>query len=130
MNINIIFILYYFYSQDYVVAESYLYNDIIQERFHDTYNNLTLKSVMLLKWANTYCDKGTYLMKSDDDIFVNIPSLLKILKKRIVSTGTLIGSLISDVRPIVDPKNKWYRVYKEFTKYIEIENRKIDIILT
>ncbi|OXU20463.1 hypothetical protein TSAR_012319 [Trichomalopsis sarcophagae] len=92
----------------YVIDESHLYNDIIQESFHDTYNNLTLKSVMLLKWATTNCDKLTYLMKTDDDMFVNVPALVKALKGRPKSTGTLIGSLICNARPITDPKNKWY----------------------
>ena len=62
---------------------------------------------MLLKWATTNCDKVTYLMKTDDDMFVNIPALLKALKARVKSTGTLIGSLICNARPITDPKNKW-----------------------
>lgn len=39
--------------------ESKIYDDIIQERFLDTYNNLTLKSSMLLKWTINNClDKG------------------------------------------------------------------------
>lgn len=29
--------------------------DIIQENFIDSYNNLTLKSVFMLKWANRNC---------------------------------------------------------------------------
>ncbi|XP_014219981.1 beta-1,3-galactosyltransferase 1 isoform X2 [Copidosoma floridanum] len=93
---------------DYVVDESHLYNDVIQEHFHDSYNNLTLKSLMMLKWATTYCDKITYLMKSDDDMFINVPALIKALKARAKSTGTLIGSLICNAKPVTDIKNKWY----------------------
>ncbi|XP_058797909.1 beta-1,3-galactosyltransferase 1-like isoform X2 [Phymastichus coffea] len=92
----------------YVIDENHLYNDIIQENFHDTYNNLTLKSAMLLKWVTTNCDKLTYLMKTDDDMFVNVPALMKALKSRPKKTETLIGSLICNARPITDPKNKWY----------------------
>jgi beta-1,3-galactosyltransferase 1 len=84
-----------------------LYNDIIQESFYDTYNNLTLKSLMLLKWVISNCNKVTYIMKTDDDMFVNIPILVKALKGRSKSTETLIGSLICKARPITDPKNKW-----------------------
>lgn len=93
--------------QGYVTEESHLYNDVIQESFYDTYNNLTLKSIMLLKWATTNCGKLTYLMKTDDDMFVNVPTLMKALKGRAKSTGTLIGSLICNAKPITDPRNKW-----------------------
>ncbi|XP_011497062.1 PREDICTED: beta-1,3-galactosyltransferase 1-like isoform X2 [Ceratosolen solmsi marchali] len=92
----------------YAADENNLYNDIIQERFYDTYNNLTLKSVMLLKWVISNCDKVRYIMKTDDDMFVNIPTLIKTLRERPKSTGTLIGSLICNAKPITDPKNKWY----------------------
>lgn len=83
-------------------------NDIIVEKFYDTYNNLTLKSVMLLKWVINNCVNLTYLMKVDDDMFVNIPALLKSLKQRPKSENTLMGSLICNARPIKDSKNKWY----------------------
>lgn len=37
-----------------------MYDDLIQESFLDSYNNLTLKSVMMLKWINANCvGKGT-----------------------------------------------------------------------
>ncbi|XP_033208263.1 beta-1,3-galactosyltransferase 1-like isoform X2 [Belonocnema kinseyi] len=91
-----------------VAEESEKFNDIIQERFLDTYNNLTLKSVMLLKWVSTNCEPTKYLMKTDDDMFINIPKLLEFLNARPQSNGTLIGCLICNAKPILDPRNKWY----------------------
>lgn len=42
-----------------ITEESDIKNDLIQEGFLDTYNNLTLKSVMMLKWVKNHCvDKG------------------------------------------------------------------------
>ena len=39
--------------------ESEVYGDIIQESFIDSYNNLTLKTVMMLKWVTNNCvDRG------------------------------------------------------------------------
>ncbi|KAL0108517.1 hypothetical protein PUN28_015213 [Cardiocondyla obscurior] len=90
-----------------IVEESSQYNDIVQERFFDTYNNLTLKSVMMLKWVTSNCDQAKYLMKTDDDMFVNIPLLLQTLRSR-PQAETLLGSLICNAKPILDPKNKWY----------------------
>ena len=43
--------------------------------FQDIYYNLTLKTVMGLKWTSIYCNQAKYIMKTDDDIFVNIPLL-------------------------------------------------------
>lgn len=38
---------------------SFILGDIIQENFLDSYNNLTLKSILLLKWVTNNCvDKG------------------------------------------------------------------------
>lgn len=90
-----------------IVEENSQYNDIVQERFFDTYNNLTLKSVMMLKWVTSNCDKAKYVMKTDDDMFVNIPLLLQTLHSK-TQPEILLGSLICNARPILDPKNKWY----------------------
>lgn len=93
--------------QNYLADESFVNNDIIQEQFLDTYNNLTLKSVMLLKWITSNCNKLVYTMKTDDDMYVNVPALVKNLKERKQSNNTLIGTLICNAKPILDPKNKW-----------------------
>ncbi|KAF7994003.1 hypothetical protein HCN44_011272 [Aphidius gifuensis] len=91
-----------------VVDENDEYGDIIQATFHDTYNNLTLKSVMMLKWVTKYCSHATYLMKTDDDMYINVDNLLLSLSSRTSNNGVLLGSLICNAHPISDPKNKWY----------------------
>ena len=47
-------------KQQDVINESEQYGDIVQESFLDTYANLTVKSLMLLKWFTTSC-KGTVI---------------------------------------------------------------------
>ena len=44
------------------------HGDLLQERFPDTYTNLTVKSLMMLKWHQTSCQGGRYLLKADDDM--------------------------------------------------------------
>jgi len=68
-------------QQSKIVEESELYHDIVQEDFEDTYHNLTLKTIMGLKWISIFCSQSKYVMKTDDDIFVN--------------TGFLLGSISS-----------------------------------
>lgn len=43
-------------TQERIVNESRTHNDLIQESFYDSYNNLTIKSVMMLKWITNNCD--------------------------------------------------------------------------
>ena len=89
-----------------VEEESVQYADVIQEGFVDSYNNLTLKSVMMLKWVTHHCSNVRYIMKTDDDMFVNVNNLVRLLMVRNM-TNLLVGALICGARPIVDTQNKW-----------------------
>ncbi|CAH1772839.1 unnamed protein product, partial [Owenia fusiformis] len=83
-SIKLIFILgveLEFTEKDQLVIqkESESYRDIIQVDLVDTYKNLTLKSLAMLEWTQTYCDSVRFLVKADDDSFINIPNLIKLL---------------------------------------------------
>lgn len=90
-----------------VANESQKYTDIIQQEFLDTYNNLTLKSVMLLKWVNQHCTSAKYVMKTDDDMFVNLPNLFRLLKAK-GHKNMLLGCLIKGAVPVKDWNSKWF----------------------
>ena len=62
--------------------ENDLYRDIVQEDFIDSYRNLTVKSIMALKWATKYCKNAKLIFKMDDDTLVNTFLLLKLLKEK------------------------------------------------
>ncbi|GAB6030864.1 hypothetical protein CHUAL_007698 [Chamberlinius hualienensis] len=94
-------------EQEQIVQENTKYNDIVQEDFHDTYNNLTLKSVMMLKWVNSSCPNAKYIMKTDDDTFVNLPRLVMYLLKH-GRDGLLMGALICGAVPVKNKHSKWY----------------------
>jgi len=49
-----------------------MYQDILQEDFVDSYNNLTLKSVMTLKYYANLRKEKLLLLKTDDDSYVHI----------------------------------------------------------
>uniref|UniRef100_A0A182Q2V5 Hexosyltransferase n=1 Tax=Anopheles farauti TaxID=69004 RepID=A0A182Q2V5_9DIPT len=118
-----------------IMNESEVYGDIIQESFIDSYNNLTLKTIMMLKWVTNNCDgKVKFIMKCDDDTFVNVPNLLHVLlggtvplykaaisfydaqsvrvkssKNRLVEAKHLLtGFLFCEAKPIGDTSSKWY----------------------
>lgn len=66
--------------QEALQFESEQYHDIVQEDFMDTYRNLTYKGIGALKWVSTYCSHAKFILKTDDDIFVNMFTLLKHLQ--------------------------------------------------
>ena len=63
--------------QQALAFESEQYGDIVQEDFEDTYKNLTYKGVAGLKWVFNYCSHSRFVLKTDDDIFVNMFTLLR-----------------------------------------------------
>ena len=98
--------------QDALLMESNVYKDIIQEDFVDSYRNLTYKAIMGLKWISTYCMHAKFLLKSDDDIFVNMYKLIAYLKTMVKDRGIIKKLLLCHVfykQPVMrHPKSKWY----------------------
>ena len=75
-----------------VKNESFIYRDIIQEDFVESYGNLTIKSIAGLRWAAEYCPKAKFVLKTDDDVFINTIRLLKELQSMQKSNGVLLGA--------------------------------------
>ncbi|XP_071942229.1 beta-1,3-galactosyltransferase 1-like [Antedon mediterranea] len=94
--------------QSVVEEENKEFNDLIMEDFQDTYKNLTLKTMMGMKWASMYCPSAKYVMKTDDDMYVSYPNIVNYLMKHPETRkGLAMGFLINGA-PIRDPKSKWY----------------------
>ncbi|KAM9542805.1 LOW QUALITY PROTEIN: UDP-GalNAc:beta-1,3-N-acetylgalactosaminyltransferase 1 [Guaruba guarouba] len=64
-----------------VEDESILYGDIIRQDVMDTYNNLTLKTIMAFWWVTEFCSNSRFLMMTDTDVFLNTANLIKFLLK-------------------------------------------------
>ncbi|XP_028967985.1 beta-1,3-galactosyltransferase 1 [Galendromus occidentalis] len=95
--------------QEKLEMEAEHYDDLIQEDFFDSYNNLTLKSAFLLKWANySGCAASSrYILKTDDDMYINVQNLVNVLRVK-GKSRMLLGSLITKAKPVRDFKSKWY----------------------
>jgi hypothetical protein len=83
--------------QDALYFEHEQYMDIVQEDFLDTYHNLTYKGVAALKWISLNCRQAVFLLKTDDDIFVNMYSLLRHMKQMSKNPSNLKGLLMCAV---------------------------------
>ena len=63
--------------QDKNYLDSREHQDVIQGNFIDHYYNFTLKSISLLRWANTHCKQDHFIIKVDDDVIFQIDWLLE-----------------------------------------------------
>ena len=80
----------------------------VKEDFVDTDHNLTYKGVAALRWVDTYCRHTTFVLKTDDDIFVNMFSLIRYLKKMTRETPRPDGLLMCSVSNVpVQRSGKW-----------------------
>ncbi|NXL77596.1 B3GL1 acetylgalactosaminyltransferase, partial [Leptocoma aspasia] len=74
-----------------VEDESVLYGDIIRQDFLDTYDNLTLKTIMAFQWLSEFCSNARFFMKTDADVFINTPNLVKFLLQLNSSENVFTG---------------------------------------
>lgn len=72
-----------------IKSESDHYKDMIVIDTVDNYKNLIYKHLTVVNWVLRYCLKATFVVKIDDDVFVNIKSLSKhLLEKFSLGLGT------------------------------------------
>ncbi|KAG8432397.1 hypothetical protein GDO86_016876 [Hymenochirus boettgeri] len=92
-----------------VEQESQIFHDIVVEDFIDSYHNLTLKTLMGMRWVATFCSKAKYVMKTDSDIFVNMDNLIyKLLKPTTKPRRRYFTGYVINGGPIRDVRSKWY----------------------
>ncbi|XP_036360214.1 beta-1,3-galactosyltransferase 5 [Octopus sinensis] len=105
---------------DMVKLESDRYNDIMQSVFRDSYRNLNFKAMAALRWIATYCHNTTYILKTDDDILVNIFLLAKQLtdlhQHNFGQEDFIMCNVWTGMRVIRDRRSKWFVSRKEFPK--------------
>ena len=46
--------------------------DLVITEHLDSYNNLTLKTLAAFDWMLTFCPQTEYLLKTDDDMFIQV----------------------------------------------------------
>ena len=93
-----------------ILKESLLYKDVVQVDLDDTYLNLTIKSVALLDWIHRFCPGADFVLKCDDDVYVNVNNLdslvrnEKLIKNHQKKSRRIIYGLASvNLKPIRSP---------------------------
>jgi len=94
-------------NQEILENESSIYGDIIQGTFNDSYTNVTLKTVSMLDWVLKYCSDVPFVLKTDDDMFINVPLLLSFIDRKYDDSNIIYGRL----------GHKWKPHHKKASKY-------------
>lgn len=96
--------------QHLLEEESFIYRDIVQQDFLDTYNNLTLKTLMGMEWVSKFCPNVPYVMKADTDIFLNVDYMVsQLLQPHLPpKKGYMTGYVYRNTKPLRDKAYKWY----------------------
>ena len=99
-----------------IQIESRSNRDIIQGQFIDSYRNLTIKHLFGLKWAVEHFPKVAFIMKIDDDIFINYYLLNKFINNLLSRQEGyyVVGYVHNKMKTIRDPKSKWFVTELEF----------------
>jgi len=63
--------------QSALEKESSDHRDLIQVDLTDSYLNLTLKTASFINWAFKHCGEVRFVIKCDDDVYVNVENLAR-----------------------------------------------------
>ena len=94
------------FVQAKIDVESRAFGDIIQVDMNDTYVNLTQKTVAILRWTTVHCHQEVqFVLKTDDDIFVNVYNLVEVLKVIPTEPKAIYGYGLPNKKPYRGTRN-------------------------
>ena len=86
--------------------ESDTYQDILQLEFRDIYRHLTLKTFAALQWVTERCSQVEFVVKTDDDVILNLMELRELVKLELEFDKNLILGASAPNR-LVQREGKW-----------------------
>ncbi|KAJ6644154.1 UDP-GalNAc:beta-1,3-N-acetylgalactosaminyltransferase 1, partial [Pseudolycoriella hygida] len=92
-------------------AEMAEFGDMVMGDFVDSYRNLTRKTIMAYDWLSTYCREAQIVVKTDDDILVNVFALTKALSTLVLvddESAKIYGPVHYKEGTVKDPTSLYY----------------------
>jgi len=100
-----------------MLMESKQHNDVIIGDFLDTYRNLTYKTLLTIEYPNKHCPNAQYIMKTDEDCYINVKSVIQWLVSQQKSTTVkplYMGRIHWDNTPSRGNTSKYYVTREEY----------------
>ena len=91
-----------------VINESRKFGDLIVENFVDTYGNLTLKTLFMLKYVKDHCPSAKFVMKIDDDTMLNVHLMKSVLKTSKLPDKLIFGFRRYNISVEKDVQSVWH----------------------
>ncbi|CAG9841011.1 unnamed protein product [Diabrotica balteata] len=107
-------------KQKKIEVENAQFGDIIQGNFKDSYKNLTYKHIMALKYFVYHCPHAKFLLKTDDDVFINWPSMENFLTFGVYpySDRQTIYCVTRTHSPVERNYSKWVVSFNEYPEEV------------
>ncbi|XP_022901986.2 beta-1,3-galactosyltransferase 5-like [Onthophagus taurus] len=101
-------------KSDGTKTELNMYSDMIIEKNVDSEFNRSLKSISMMEFVSTHCPDVKYVLKTKDDVFINMPSLLKVIEKLNNNVSALYGHIHHHKRTNRINKSKHYISHNQY----------------
>ncbi|XP_066496898.1 beta-1,3-galactosyltransferase 9 [Tiliqua scincoides] len=100
-----------------VTKEWQKHQDLIEGAFLDSWENQTLKILLAMEWTITFCSRARFILKTDAEMFVNLPSLVEyLLSLRTHPEDIYLGKVVHQKSPNRDPQSHDFVPFKKYTE--------------
>ncbi|NWX90275.1 B3GN5 glucosaminyltransferase, partial [Nothoprocta pentlandii] len=96
--------------------EAQKHRDIIEGSFIDSPATQTQKVVMSMEWTVTFCPHARYVLKTDEEVFVSIPSLVGYLLSLTQLEDVYTGRVIRHAAPVRDPASPGFVALSQYAE--------------
>uniref|UniRef100_UPI00398F2BD0 N-acetyllactosaminide beta-1,3-N-acetylglucosaminyltransferase 4-like n=1 Tax=Pristiophorus japonicus TaxID=55135 RepID=UPI00398F2BD0 len=94
--------------QALVDRESEEHGDVVQWAFRESFFNITLKETLFWRWFSRHCPAASFVLKGDDDVFVNVKNVVEYLKDFNASQDLYVGDVFRNGYPSRAESSKYY----------------------
>ncbi|XP_060715416.1 beta-1,3-galactosyltransferase 2-like [Tachysurus vachellii] len=96
-------------QQDRIHQENLRHRDLLQSNFIDSVKNATIKTMVMLEWLRDRCPQAYYTAKVDNDILLNVRSLISmLLNPRIPQMNYITGQVQQTKKAKQNPSSRFY----------------------